>query len=133
MTLPARAMAALNRPIVRFLLVGGSVAALDFACFIALMAWGVSSFWANIAGMSIGFLAGLWAHHAITFRMQDSLSWQVAVRYGLSFGFNLILGTLALQLLLWLSVPSALAKFITIAIVAASNFVVSKLFVFRQP
>ena len=83
--------------------------------------------------MTLGFFAGLWGHHAISFQVQESLNWRLATRYGLSFGFNLILGTLAIQFLLWATVHAALAKFITLAIVAASNFVVSKLFVFRQP
>ncbi len=133
MSLQARATVVLNEPVVRFLIVGSSVAALDFACFVALVAWGMSSVAANIAGMTLGFFAGLWAHYAITFRVQESLNWRLAARYGLSFVFNLVLGTLAIHFLLWATVPAALAKFITIAIVAASNFAVSKLFVFRQP
>ncbi len=123
----------LNRPIVRFLAVGGGVAALDFACFMALLTWGVPGTWANVAAMTLGFFAGLWGHHAITFRVPEPLHWRMTARYGVSFGFNLMLGTAALQLLLWAAAPAALAKFITIGVVAATNFVASKVFVFRQP
>jgi putative flippase GtrA len=123
----------LQRPVVRFLVVGGGVAALDFATFLVLVQADVSTGWANIAGMTLGFFAGLWGHHAVTFRVPEPLHWRTVLRYALSFGFNLALGSLALKALLVAAVPAAVAKFITIALVAASNFLVSRYFVFRRP
>lgn len=122
----------LERPVVRFLIVGGGVAALDFATFLVLVQANVTAGWANIAGMTLGFIAGLWGHHAFTFRVPEPLHWRTVLRYALSFGFNLVLGSLALKVLLLAAVPAALAKFITIALVAASNFVVSRYFVFQR-
>lgn len=123
----------LERPVVRFLMVGGGVAALDFATFLVLIQVKVSAGWANIAGMTLGFFAGLWGHHALTFRVAEPLHWRTVLRYALLFGFNLVLGSLALKVLLSAAVPAAGAKFIAITLVAASNFVVSRYFVFRQP
>lgn len=122
----------LNRPLIRFLMVGGAVAALDFATFLVLIQVNVSAGRANIAGMTLGFFVGLWGHHAVTFQVQEPLHWRTGLRYALSFGFNLVLGSLALKALLLAAAPPAGAKFITIALVAASNFVVSRYFIFRR-
>jgi len=119
--------------LLRFLLVGGCVFALDTGIFLLLYWLGLPSIPANAAGMLAGFLLGLVGHHYLTFRRAGSPGLGTALRYGGSFAFNLVLGTLVLELLLSLDQSALVAKLAATAVVTVSNYLISRYFVFTQP
>lgn len=116
----------------RFLLVGMVVAAIDFATFLLLVWLQVSPILANVVAMAAGFGAGLFGHHHFTFSTPETLAWPVAVRYALGFGFNLLLGTATLELLMRFGASALVAKLFAMGVVVVSNFVLSRQFVFRR-
>lgn len=122
----------LHRQFGRFLLTGGLVAASDFLCYLGLMSWGVSSLLANALGMTLGFLVGLYGHHVFSFRVQRRLGRRTLRRYGLTFAFNLALAAATLEVLLALELSPTIAKLLVMAEVVASNFLISRHFVFLR-
>jgi putative flippase GtrA len=123
----------LPRQLGRFLIIGSIVAAIDLTVFLLAIWLEVPRVYANIIGMTAGFCAGLVGHHHFTFDSGGPLSWAVAARYGLGFGFNLLLGGVTLELLVYLGVQLFIAKLLAMAVVVACNFIVSRQFVFRRP
>jgi len=116
----------------RFVAVGLVVVAFDFAVFVLLLALQVPRAWANVAGMTGGFLVGLAGHHRFTFQTGEPLGWPVALRYALGFLVNLALGVVTLELLVRFGLSELLSKLLTMGVIVASNFVWSRYFVFRQ-
>jgi putative flippase GtrA len=116
----------------RFLIVGLVVAAIDLAVFLVAIWLGVPRVYANVIGMTAGFCAGLIGHHHFTFDSGQRLSWAIAARYALGFGFNLLLGSITLEVLVYLDASVLVAKLVAMGAVVASNFIVSRQFVFRR-
>src|SRR5690606_19775481 len=108
--MPTRNSLMPSSELLRFLLVGGCVFALDTGTFLLLYWLGVPSIPANAAGMLAGFLLGLVGHHYLTFRRAGSPGLGTALRYGGSFAFNLVLGTVVLELLLSIGQSALVAK-----------------------
>lgn len=116
----------------RFLLVGMVVAAIDFATFLLLLWLQLSPVVANAIGMAAGFCAGLFGHHYFTFSTDRTLAWPVAMRYAVGFGFNLLLGSVTLELLMRFGASALVAKLFAMGVVVVSNFLLSRQFVFRR-
>jgi len=116
----------------RFTVVGVAAAILDFCVFWILVSIQVPRLVANAGGMFAGFLVGLLGHHRFTFQMQTALNWTTAVKYALGFAFNLVLGGLTLELFVAAGIEQMVSKVISMAVVVASNFLISRLFVFKN-
>src|SRR5690606_41395104 len=95
--MPTRNSLMPSSELLRFLLVGGGVFALDTGIFLLLYWLGLPSIPANAAGMLAGFLLGLVGHHYLTFRRAGSPGLGTAPPYAGSFAFNLVLGTAVLE------------------------------------
>ena len=122
----------LHMQLSRFLVVGLIVAAIDLAIFLLLVRSEMPAIYANAIAMTTGFFAGLVGHHYFTFSSNRMLTWPVAVRYALSFGFNLLLGGFTLEILMRCGANTLFAKLMAMGVVVASNFVLSRQFVFRS-
>ncbi len=116
--------------LLRFVAAGLLIAAADAALFMLLWQHGVPRGPANAAAMAAGFALGLLLHRRFTFRVERAIDWTMVRNYALAFAFNLALGTAALIAAMTLGLPALAAKLLSMAIVVASNFVLSRRFVF---
>ena len=116
----------------RFTAVGVAAAILDFSVFWVLIAIQVPRLAANVGGMFAGFVVGLLGHHRFTFQMKTALNWAIAVRYALGFAFNLLVGGLTLELFVAVGIEQMISKVLSMAVVVASNFLISRTFVFKN-
>jgi putative flippase GtrA len=125
----------LLRQIGRFGLVGLCVVALDYAIFAASL-WAVTSNYlaANAGGKVAGAVAGFILHKHISFagQQRDKAGVQ-ALSYAALFGFNLILSTGLLWMLVdhWHLNAYASRLFVD-ALVIVTSFTGSKLWVYRK-
>ena len=116
----------------RFLVVGLIVAAIDLTVFLLLVQIEVPTVYANAIAMTAGFCIGLVGHHRFTFPGTETLALPVAVRYALTFGTNLLLGGFTLEITMQWGANALFAKLLAMSVVVASNFVLSRQFVFRD-
>jgi putative flippase GtrA len=119
----------------RFGLVGIFVVALDYAVFASLL-WAMpgSHLLANIAGKMAGAISGFILHKYITFagQQRDGTGRQAA-SYALLFGFNLLMSTGLLWLLVdYLRLNAYWSRLFVDALVIASSFTGSRLWVYRS-
>jgi len=119
--------------LLRFLLAGLIVVAIDAACYSLLVLNAVNLFVANIVGMSAGFLSGFFLHKTFTFQLGPRFEASMFLLYFLTFLVNVAIAHWSLQALYSLLGEPFLAKFITMGIVFISNFLISKYVVFRRP
>lgn len=118
--------------LIRFVLSGTLVAAIDLCSYGLLYAAGAEIYWANVIGMTNGFLAGYFLHKTFTFSNDSPHSLAMFCRYILAFLVNLVIGHSALMTLLrWFDDPY-LIKIITMIIVFFSNYLISRYWVFNK-
>jgi putative flippase GtrA len=115
----------------RFVAVGLVVTAADFVVYWIALSSGLPAYAANGLGMATGFVLGLFAHNRFTFQSAHAVNRATVLRYGITFGINLAIGTACIQLCLAMGLGAAVAKLVTIAVITVSNFVLSKLWVFK--
>lgn len=79
--------------------VGGLQLLLDWGCFVALTALGLSTIGANMAGRVLGALLGFWLNGVVTFRGAGGgrLGWARFGRFMLSWTLMSVLSTLAVH------------------------------------
>lgn len=121
--------------IFRFLISGGSAAALEYLVFIGLQQ-ALGSKWL-IASQSISFACGFVVSFLLNrhwvFRSGGNLGSELA-RYGALAAINLVLGNVAMALLVTgANSPPLLAKLIVMVMIAVWNYVIFSKLIFRQP
>lgn len=118
----------------RYLLAGGLVFSLDVGVFYLITTvWPAWYIEANLVSKSIGALTGFFLHRYFTFSWEhrDNAAAQ-GVMYVLLLGFNLMLSSLLLYLLVeWVGLIELYAKVLTDVLVILVAFVGSRLLVFR--
>lgn len=118
----------------RFLLSGGSAAAVEYAIFLLLQTqlgadWLLLNQSVSFTG---GFIVSFMLNRHWVFRSEGAWGGELA-RYGLLAAVNLVLGNVAISLLAGpLGVPPLLAKLIVMVMVASWNYVIFSRLVFRQ-
>lgn len=124
----------LTGQLVRYALVGLFVLAIDYAVFAGLFSLLPDQYLAaNIAGKLSGAAVGFILHKTISFAgAQADGTGQQAVSYALLLGFNLMLSSGLLWLLVdWLALNAYWARLFVDAVVIAASFLGSKLWVYR--
>ena len=117
----------------RFFIVGLAVAIIDFGVFFWALELHLPRRVANFIGMTCGFIAGFFGHQYFTFKIQNRPTWGVFCRYGITFICNLFVGIISLEILIYLEIGVTLSKLIAMSIVVASNFIISRYYVFITP
>jgi putative flippase GtrA len=115
---------------VRFLIVGGLSVAIDAGSLFVLH--GVLGVWLPLATavaymISIGVNFGL--NRLWTFEAGGAARWHL-LRYVLLVAANLTLTVVLVQLLTWLGLPYLVSKLCTTAVLAVSNYFISREWVF---
>lgn len=115
---------------VRFLVVGGLSVGIDAGMLFVLH--GLFGVWLPLATatsylLSIGFNFGL--NRLWTFEASGAAHWHL-FRYVLLVAANLTLTVLLVQLLTWLGLPYLVSKLCTTAVLAVSNYFLSREWVF---
>lgn len=124
----------MSRQLIRFLISGGSAAALEYGLFLLMTAWWSGQGLVFVA-QTVSFMAGM----VVSFGLNKYWSFQSTghtgrqfVQYaGLAF-LNIVLSNLVLSGLLALAVPALVAKLIVMAMVAAWNFVIFQRLIFGR-
>lgn len=116
--------------LLRFLVIGGAVVALDFSTYSLLYLMGTAMSLANIIGMVAGFVGGFFLHKNVTFKVTRAGHSAMFGRYLLAFLINLVIAHHCLQLFHQLTDEAFFAKFATMFVVFMSNFLISRYFVF---
>lgn len=118
----------------RFLVSGGSAAAVEYAAFVALH-WLLGAAWL-FASQSLSFFCGFVVSFLLNrgwvFRSSGAFSGEL-LKYGLVAAVNLVAGNLAIGLLVGpLQVNHYLAKLVVMVVIAAWNYLIFSQLVFRQ-
>ena len=126
--------ARLTGQVVRYGLVGLLVLALDYAVFAGLLALLPGQHLAaNIAGKLAGAAVGFVLHKYVTFAgAQADSAGRQALSYGVLLGFNLLLSTGLLWLLVdWLMLNAYASRLFVDGVVIGVSFLGAKLWVYR--
>ncbi len=126
--------ARLTGQVVRYGLVGLLVLALDYAVFAGLLSLLPGQHLAaNIAGKLAGAAVGFVLHKYVTFAgPQANGAGRQVFSYALLLGFNLLLSTAVLWLLVdWLMLNAYAARLFVDAVVIGVSFLGSKLWVYK--
>lgn len=123
----------MNTQILRFLVSGGTAAAIEYATFITLRLAFDSP---NLAlAQSLSFLAGLLTSFALNrswvFKSTANASDQF-IRYAVLAAINLLIGNLAITALVSLGINPYLAKLLVMAMIAAWNYLIFSTHIFKN-
>lgn len=118
--------------LIRFLIVGCIVFALDTSIFMTFYSSGFSVMISNGIAMLSGFMAGLVMHHSFTFQGTSVLGFNVLMRYSISLIVNYMISTIALNSLLFIGSSALLAKLLSTIVAAGTNYLLSRHFVFKS-
>lgn len=120
--------------LIRFLVSGGSAAAVEFTVFVALHAllgnpWLIAS---QSISFGCGFACSFLLNRHWVFR-SGGAAWQELLRYALIAGINLVVGNAILLLLTGpLELNGYVAKFLVMAGIAVWNYLVFSRLVFKN-
>lgn len=122
------------RQIVRFVLVGGLCALVDFACYLAFLQLGVWVHLAKAASFTVGTTAAYFLNKRFTFDAPAASARQVGgftLLYAGTFIVNVTVNALVLRILPPLQLEYAVAWLVAQGLATTVNFVVLRAVVFR--
>ena len=122
-----------SRAFLRYLVVGATSFALDYAVFLATFAViGLNYLMANGMGFLTGFFASFVLNRRYTFGATDQEGGSL-VRYALLATFSLLAGSALMYFFVeWLSIDPAVAKVLVVALTVCWNFPLYRYVVFRR-
>jgi putative flippase GtrA len=116
---------------VRFLIVGGLSVAIDTGTLFVLH--GLLGVWLPLA-TAVSYLVSVGVNFALnrlwTFDAHGDARWHL-LRYALLLGANLALTVVLVQVLTWMGLPYLVSKLCTTAVLAVSNYFISRRWVFN--
>ncbi len=120
--------------IFRFLVSGGSAAAVEYVAFIALQ-WSLGPNWLYVnqsLSFAMGFVVSFSLNRTWVFQSSNSLSTEL-IKYGLIAVCNLAAGNVVIGVLVGpLGLKEYLSKFVVMALIASWNYLIFSKLVFRQ-
>ncbi len=120
--------------IFRFLVSGGSAAAVEYVAFIALQ-WSLGPNWLYVnqsLSFAMGFVVSFSLNRTWVFQSSNSLSTEL-IKYGLIAVCNLAAGNVVIGVLAGpLGLNEYLSKFVVMALIASWNYLIFSKLVFRQ-
>ena len=123
----------MSKRFIRFLISGGSAAAVEYAAFVALQ-WLLNSD-RLFTSQSLSFAAGFMVSYLLNRRwvFQSDGAWSTELpRYAAIAFFNLIAGNIAIGAMVgFLGVNQYAAKFLVMAMIAAWNYLIFSKLVFK--